>query len=204
MKKDKEYELKREKETKDAKKDMFLDVAPYLIIIFFIIIIRIFICTPVVVNGTSMVPTLHDGDVMLLYKLAKRVNGVKRFDIVVVKTDSGDLIKRVIGLPGDHLKYVVNKDENDYPTDAILYVNGKKIDEDFWNDKPGNSIYTCNMNSDICSEDGVTVKDGEYYVMGDNRENSKDSRMIGTISDKNVLGITRLIIFPFSRFGNVK
>ena len=197
MKKDKDKVSNEviEKNTKKAKKDMFEEYIPYLIIIFFVIIIRTFIATPVRVDGTSMNPTLKDGDVMLLYKLRLKTVGVNRFDIVVINTDEGKLIKRVIGLPGDKISYEVNDDEEN----GTLYINGEKVKEDFITDIA--KAQTCKYNSDICLDE-ITVPDGEYYVMGDNRGNSKDSRMIGTIEKEDIAGIASVVIWPINRFGS--
>ena len=71
-----------------------------------------------------MVPTLLDGDIMILDKIGYRINGLKRFDIVVIKYNNEKIIKRVIGLPGDYIKY----------KDNILYVNGKEIKEEYKRD----------------------------------------------------------------------
>ena len=187
------------KNTKKASKDLFLEYMPYLIIIFFVVIIRLFVATPVNVKGSSMSPTLQNGDTMILYKLTKNIRGIKRFDIVVIKTDSGDLIKRVIGLPGDKIKYEV-KYVNEEKT-GVLTINGEVVEEKFLT--TSKKIGTCETNWTICSEE-ITVPKGEYFVMGDNRDESKDSRMIGTIPFKDVKGTTELILFPFNRFGKVK
>lgn len=187
------------KNTKKASKDLFLEYMPYLIIIFFVVIIRLFVATPVNVKGSSMSPTLQNGDTMILYKLTKNIRGIKRFDIVVIKTDSGDLIKRVIGLPGDKIKYEV-KYVNEEKT-GVLTINGEVVEEKFLTTSKKNG--TCETNWTICSEE-ITVPKGEYFVMGDNRDDSKDSRMIGTIPFKDVKGTTELILFPFNRFGKVK
>lgn len=187
------------KNTKKASKDLFLEYMPYLIIIFFVVIIRLFIATPVNVKGSSMNPTLQNGDTMILYKLTKSIRGIKRFDIVVIKTDSGDLIKRVIGLPGDKIKYEV-KYVNEEKT-GVLTINGEVVEEKFLT--TSKKIGTCETNWTICSEE-ITVPEGEYFVMGDNRDDSKDSRMIGTIPLKDVKGTTDLILFPFNRIGKVK
>ena len=187
------------KNTKKASKDLFLEYMPYLIIIFFVVIIRLFVATPVNVKGSSMSPTLQNGDTMILYKLTKNIRGIKRFDIVVIKTDSGDLIKRVIGLPGDKIKYEV-KYVNEEKT-GVLTINGEVVEEKFLT--TSKKIGTCETNWTICSEE-ITVPEGEYFVMGDNRDDSKDSRMIGTITFKDVKGTTELILFPFNRFGKVK
>lgn len=205
-KKKKDIETKSSQEeilinTKKAHKDFLLEYAPYLIIIFFVVIIRIFVATPVKVNGSSMYPTLRDGDTMLLYKLTKNLRGIKRFDIVVVKTDSGKLIKRVIGLPGDKIRYNVETLDDETKI-GTLFINDKEVKEDFIT--PEVEADTCNGEWSICSESGVVIPEGEFYCMGDNRSNSKDSRMIGTIPKEEILGTTEIILFPFNRIGKAK
>lgn len=187
-----------EKNTKNAQKDMFMEYMPYLIIIFFVVVIRIFIATPVAVSGSSMYPTLHNKDIMILYKLRKKMKGIERFDIVVIKTDSGRLIKRVIALPGEKINYKIEEDEKGKQK-GILYINDKKVKEEFIFEDAKSK--TCDFITDICG-DGITVEEGSYYVMGDNRGNSRDSRMIGTIEEDSIVGITNLVIFPFNRMGN--
>lgn len=186
-----------EENTKRATRDMFLEYAPYLIIIAFVVIIRVFIATPIDVNGSSMNPTLKSNDIMILYKLTKKIRGIKRFDIVVIDTDSGKLIKRVIGLPGEKIKYETETDEDGVESSYLL-VNGKRIEEEFLPDTYKNA--TCMNEWTICNEE-IVIPEGEYYVMGDNRGDSKDSRMIGTVEYDKILGTTELTIFPFNRFG---
>jgi len=91
----------------------------YIVLIILIILIKAYIVTPVKVNGTSMIDTLHDSDIMILNKLTYRFNDIKRFDIVVIDDKEELIIKRVIGLPGEYIEYKNNK----------LYVNGKYIKE---------------------------------------------------------------------------
>lgn len=195
---------KREKEvennTKEAHKDFIMEYMPYVIIIVFIVIIRVFIATPIRVNGSSMYPTLKNNDLMVLYKLTKKTRGIKRFDIVVLDSDGSNLIKRVIGLPGDKISYKVikNKDEEYVGT---LYINGEKMKEEFIDEET--KTKTCNGKWDICNEE-LKIPKNNYYVMGDNRGNSTDSRILGTIDYKDIKGTTKLIIFPFNRFGTVK
>lgn len=166
---------------KKAVKDIFLDCLPYVIIILVVIIIRTYIATPIRVNGTSMDPTLMEGETMILNKIGVSFKGIKRFDIVVVKTDDDYLIKRVIALPGESIKY----------TDGKLYINEKVMKDP----------YSKSTTDDF---DVVNVKSNEYFVMGDNRAVSKDSRMIGTIKEKQIMGKTNIILFPFSKLGFVK
>lgn len=200
VKKDTKKDEVIKKETKKAQLDLFLGYMPYIIIILFVVIIRLFIATPVRVNGSSMSPTLKNGDTMILYKLTKKIRGIKRFDIVVVQTDSGKLIKRVIGLPGDKIEYKIEKDKEDNEI-GVLYINGKKTEETFLSDEA--KVNTCAEDWYICGEE-VTIPDGEYFVMGDNRINSKDSRMIGTVEDSDILGTTEIIIWPLGRIGKAE
>lgn len=187
------------KNTRKASFDIFLSYMPYIIIIVFICIIRFFVATPVSVNGSSMYPTLKNDDYMILYKLTKKMRGINRFDIVVINTDSGRIIKRVIGLPGEKIKYEIEKNDNGDEVGA-LYINGKKVKEDFIDDIAKRN--TCNDDWIICKGEYI-IPEGEYFVMGDNRVNSIDSRVIGTVKDKDIQGIARLRIFPFNKFGNV-
>lgn len=159
----------------------------YLIIIILVILLKIFVITPIRVNGTSMNPTLEEGDIMLLNKLSR--NSIKRFDIVVIDHNDDDIIKRVIGLPGDKIEYKDNK----------LYVNGKKVKENFTKNKDEKlNDYS------IESLEHKTVPKNYYFVVGDNRPNSLDSRMIGFIHKDKIRGKASFIIFPFSRFGSKK
>ena len=182
--------------TKKAERETLKEILPYIIIIICVIIIRTFIATPVDVNGDSMNPTLNNGDIMLLYKLRLKTVGINRFDIVVIRTDDGKLIKRVIGLPGETVRYEIDETNQK----GILYINEKIVEENFSND--AHLVQTCKFVSDLCGE-GITVPEDEYFVMGDNRGNSKDSRMLGTIEKEDIQGITSIVLFPFNRFGNV-
>ncbi len=155
------------------------ELLPYIIIIIVVIIIRTFIFTPVVVNGPSMMDTLHNGDVMILDKIGMKLGGIKRFDIVVIQTGKTKIIKRVIGLSGETISYKNNK----------LYINGKEVSD--------------NHSNEITYDfEEVKIPDGEYYVLGDNRTDSVDSRILGTIPKNEILGHATFIIYPFNRFGS--
>ena len=90
-------------------KKVIKEIYPYLIILIVVIFIKSLIIAPVQVNGDSMDNTLKDGDIMLLNKIGYKLNGVERFDIVVINYENNYLIKRVIGLPGDNIKFIDNK-----------------------------------------------------------------------------------------------
>ena len=158
------------------------ELIPYIIILIVVVIIRTFIVTPVRVDGHSMDPTLKDGEILLLKKYDKSYN---RFDIVVIDYKGSKLIKRVIGLPGEHIRY-----END-----ALYVNGTKVEEDF--------IDTTTSYFDIKNMNYEIIPNNYYFVVGDNRNNSTDSRSIGMIHKNDILGIADFVLFPFTSFGKV-
>ena len=145
-----------------------------------------------------MQPTLDDSDYVLLYKLKMRNKGLSRFDIVVINNQEGTIIKRVIGLPGETLKYEVYE-ENGNLVNA-LYIDGKKVEENFVADE--NKNHTCSYPNKLCSE-GVTLGEDEYFVMGDNRAVSNDSRVFGAVNKKEIKGIAEIRLFPFSRFGKI-
>ena len=165
-------------------KDKVKVLLPYIIIILVVLFIKAFIVTPIKVNGESMYPTLEEGDIMILNKTAYYFNKPERFDIVVVNMPDEYLIKRVIGLPGEHIEYKNN----------TLYVDGKKVKENF---KHG---VTANFNIEELGSDTIPLN--TYLVLGDNRENSLDSRELGFIREDQLLGRTSLIILPFDRIGN--
>ena len=166
-----------------------IEILVYVLIIVFVILIKIFVVTPVVVRGQSMYKTLHNKDVMILNKLSYKFNDIKRFDIVVIKLPNELIIKRIIGLPGDKIEYKNNK----------LYVNGKRVKENF--DKIDDTTLEDYNTEDLGS---ITVPKGYYFVLGDNRKNSADSRVIGFIKEKSIQGKASYTIFPFTRFGKKK
>ena len=149
---------------------------PYIAIIIFIIIIRMYIITPVRVDGTSMHQTLNDVDILLLYKMAK----YDRFDIVVLNEEYDDeiIIKRIIGLPGETIEI----------RDGEIYIDEVLMPED----------YGYGETSDY---DKVTLEDDEYFILGDNRLISKDSRYFGPVKKNDLMGEAVFRLWPFSGFG---
>ena len=177
-------ELETPKKTAKQKVSSVLNATlPYIIIVIVVALIRTFIITPVQVEGMSMYSTLDDKEILLLKKYDKSYD---RFDVVVFNYNNTKLIKRVVGLPGDTVEY---KDNN-------LYINGKYIKEEFL--KNNQETYDFSL-EDLGYE---TLPDGYYFVMGDNRTNSTDSRVIGLVSAEDIEGTTNFVIFPLNKFGN--
>lgn len=161
-----------------VKKNYIKEFLPYFIVILVVIFIKIFVFSPIRVNGASMNPTLNDKDIMILDEISYRFSEIERFNIVVVKEENEYLIKRIIGLPGEKIEYKDNK----------LYIDGKYVKEDF------KHMETMDFS--------ITLGEDEYFIMGDNRTNSTDSRIFGPISRDEIIGKTSLTILPISRFGN--
>ncbi len=159
------------------------DISSYIIIVLIVVLIRTFIITPVKVNGSSMLPTLYNNDILLLYKNKSNIN---RFDVVVLEYNGERLVKRVVGLPGEKLKYENNK----------LYIDDELIKEEF------TKAITENFN--IESFGYETIPENSYIVLGDNRQSSRDSRYFGEINIEDVIGKTKYRIFPFNKLGIVK
>jgi len=152
-------------------------------------VIRFFLFTPIVVDGLSMMPTLQDGDRMIVNKMNYKLTSPDRFDVVVFHApENKDYIKRVIGLPGDTIYYIEDQ----------LFINDIPIDEPFlkgYKDQLAGGILTGDFTLEQLTGK-ATVPQGELFVMGDNRRFSKDSRHIGTIDISEVVGDTSLVFWP--------
>lgn len=162
------------------------DIIECVVIIIAVLLFRKFMFSPIRVTGDSMVPTLRDGDIMILNKIGYSIKGLNRFDIVVINNDNEKIIKRIIGLPGEHVEYSDNK----------LYINNKLVEEPYERKT---------MEDFVLEELGENkIPEDKYLVLGDNRPISKDSRSIGLIDKKEIDGYTSIVIFPFKRIRNAK
>lgn len=142
-----------------------------------------------VVNGVSMQPTLSDGDNLIVDKLSYRFRDPDRFDIIVFPQGDGRyFIKRIIGLPGENVRI----DE-----DGSIYIDGEKLSESY-----GKKV----IQDPGLAKDGIELGADEYFVLGDNRNDSMDSRMaeVGPIVGERIMGRAWLRIYPFDEIGFLK
>ena len=166
-------------------KRIIKEIIPYIIVIVVAVLIRTFIASPVRVDGSSMDSTLKNGDILILNKLDKSYD---RFDIVVIDIGDTKIVKRIIGLPGESIEYKGDK----------LYINNQEIDTmDF--------EYTGDFSLEKIYGYVILPKD-YYFVMGDNRDGSSDSRdpRIGLIKKSQIKGVAKFRIWPLNKIGSIK
>lgn len=188
---------------------------PFILFVLVLGLSGLFLWQPVKVDGHSMDPTLADGERLIVLDHTK----INRFDIVVAKeTEDGqtkEIVKRVIGMPGDTITY----------NDDTLYINGKEVDEKYldeykqaFDDDQLQDIYAYNSlfqelaekadafttDSDGNTEFTVKVPKGEYYLMGDDRIVSKDSREVGTFPKSSIVGEVKFRFWPLSKIGFIE
>lgn len=180
----------------EKKKDTLREVLEWVRFTIVVVLVGLLLTNYVIqrntVQGDSMFPTLLDGDELLVEKVSRYFGAIHRGDIITVNTKGVDaispnnVIKRVVGLPGEEVEI----------KDGKVYINGKQLDEPYLK---ANVI----TNGDIRHPENLRLKLGEneYYCLGDNRPNSKDSRVFGPIPRQNILGHSVVRIYPFDRFG---
>jgi len=162
------------------------------------LIVKAFLFQAFYIPSDSMVPTLQTHDRVIVNKLSYKLHPVHRGDIVVFKTPKGpdgkpidptikDLIKRVIGLPGETVSEQGGK----------VYINGKPLQESYL---PAGTVTDCAHFIAECFPKGPLPAD-EYWVMGDNRQGSRDSRFFGPITKSEIVGRAFLRVWPISRIG---
>lgn len=172
------------KNKKSVRQEFFSLVRFTLVTLAIIIPIRIFIAQPFVVNGDSMYPSLENGDYLIVDEITYKTQDIQRGDVVVFRFPNSDqkrfLIKRVIGLPGEMVaisgdKVTITKEDG-----SII-----QIKEDY-------------INAGFSSYGTWDLDDEEYFVMGDNRGASSDSRSWGVLDKKYIVGKTFFRLFPLS------
>ena len=206
MKKAKKSELRyNEDDERTLLEDILGFVKVFVVSAIVILLFVNFVAHPVRVDGRSMYPTLKDGEFGFTNVGGALLNSVERGDIVVVTMEENGQkthwVKRIIGLPGDTISCV-----ND-----IVFINGKVLDETkyidpdyrqslidkfgYFNKVPNED------NTDVQDFEEVTLGDDEYYVMGDNRPYSKDSRYVGPVKKSQIFAKKMLVLLPISDIG---
>ena len=177
---------------KSKKKEIISWIKTIGITIGIALIVRGILFTPSLVQGESMMPTLENNERVLVNKIGYNIQGLNHFDIIVFHGKEGyDLVKRVIGLPGDTIEY-----KND-----VLYVNGKAVDEPYlaeYKEQVGKGKLT----PDFTLEQKTgkeKVPEGQVFVLGDNRQVSKDSRMFGFVSEDQIVGKGEVVFWPLQQ-----
>ena len=176
------------------KNELYSWVKSIIFALLLVMICRHFIFSPIAVKGESMLPTLEDKDKIVISK----VSSVERFDIVVLQAPDENVyyVKRVIGIPGDSVQV----------KDDILFINGKAYKETYVN-KDINTILYNKVTADFKLQDYTsekTVPEGSYFVLGDNRWKSKDSREFGFISARSIIGVVKFQYYPLQDLGMPK
>ena len=206
MKKSKKNELRyNEDDERTLLEDILGFIKVFVVSAIVILLFVNFVAHPVRVDGRSMYPTLKDGEFGFTNVGGVLLNGVERGDIVAVTMEEEGQkthwVKRVIGLPGDTVSCV-----ND-----VVYINGKVLDETKYIDpdyrqslvdKFGyfNKVPNAD-NTNVVDFEEVKLKDDEYYVMGDNRPYSKDSRYVGPVKKSQIFAKKMLVLLPISDIG---
>ena len=181
---------------KKDKYDILYSILDFLrmILVAFIILMLVFtfVLRKNTVVGSSMYPTLEDGEHVIVNVAASYLTDIERFDVVVVHSpDNKDLwVKRVIGLPGETISY----------QDGILYVDNKEIEEPFLDKKYSEQVVKQQQLKTFTQDMApVTLKDNEYFLMGDNRNNSMDSRSVGPFTRDKIIAKGMLIYSPMDK-----
>ena len=174
------------------KKSVLLEYGIYLFLLVFVLYIAPnYLLEKVAVDGTSMESTLHDSEHVLIEKVSRYFDGPERFDIVVFTKNHGNYdktyIKRVIGLPGDTVQII----------GSTIYINGEVLEENYGKDP---------ISFSGTASEAIRLEEDEYFVLGDNRTVSVDSRdaKVGAVKKEELDGVVVLRVSPWASFGTVE
>lgn len=180
--------------TKQNKKKQFRTAAEFILLIGFVFLLRHFVFNPVEVSGTSMEPNYQDADRLWQTTFI----APDRFDVITFKSprNGKSIVKRVIGLPGDTIRY-----ENDQ-----LYINDIAYEEPYLDEfKEAKKTDLLTDNFTFASLQPVvtskTVPDESYFVLGDNRQKTDDSRYFGFVNKEDITGVVFFRFFPLEKIG---
>lgn len=176
---------KKEEKKKTVGQEILSWILTFAVAIALALVIRTFIFEPVRVDGHSMDYTLADNEYMIVTKYDYLLGEPERFDVIIChypERGRTNFVKRLVGMPGDTVSML----------NGTLYVNGEAIDEPYITNKANYNMQA------------YTLKDDEYFVLGDNRSSSNDSHIIGPISREQIKGHVRCVAFPFKNARTVK
>jgi signal peptidase I len=162
-----------------------------VVILAVLVMVYLFIMSPQEINGASMEPNFHNAEYILTNKVLYKFREPKRGDVVIFKSPKNkevDYIKRIIGLPGETVKLQNN----------TFYVNGQKVEEPYL---PADIVVF--GGSFLREGEEIVVPPGQYFVAGDNRPHSSDSREFGTIAKEDFIGAAFLRYWPISQMGTL-
>ncbi len=154
-------------------------------------LIRTFLFQPFVVEGNSMEPNMHSNQYLIVDKLSYRLKNPQRGEVVVFAAPDiagVDYIKRIIGLPGETVKITGDK----------IYIDNKSVDEKYLPDD-----YHTYITNDKDTTLETKLGPNEYFMMGDNRQHSHDSRSVGSVNKKEIVGRAWLSLYPFNSIGKI-
>ena len=191
----KQEEKEERKNRRNTQRSVLVEVLYNSLFLLIVLLITLFLVKYVgqrtTVSGSSMEPMIHDGDNLIVDKVSYRFHDPERFDIIVFPFEYQEdtyYIKRIIGLPGE----TVRIDE-----EGVIYINGEILDEDY--------------GAEVIRDPGIAYQEitlgaNQYFVLGDNRNNSSDSRnpAVGLIDRSRIIGRAWLRIYPFDSFGWIK
>lgn len=182
------------KETSVKKPSILKNIVEWILYLAFVALACYFIINFVgqrtEVQGESMEPSLQNGDNLIVDKISYRFKEPKRYDVIVFPYSQQDkvfYIKRIIGLPGETIQII----------DGYVYIDGKLLEDE----KYGKEV----MNDPGIAENAITLSSEEYFVLGDNRNHSRDSRSpsVGVLTYDDLIGKAWIRIYPFDKIGVV-
>lgn len=174
-----------------TKKNVWRILRTIVVAVILALLFRSYLFASYVVDGKSMEPTLYDGNLLMVNKMAYNIHDINRFDVIVFHAnEEEDYVKRVIGIPGDTIEY-----KND-----TLYINGEATEEEYLqtfkeeSEKPLTEDFTLEEVTDEAK-----VPEGKLFVLGDNRQDSLDSRYFGFVPIESVVGKVDVRYWPVSQ-----
>ena len=181
---------KEEKPKKSLKQEIISWVVTLATAIVLALVIRTFIFEPIRVDGSSMADTLHNGEITFAFKTGYLFNDPQRQDVVICRYPNRKeyFVKRVMGIPGDTIAIL----------GTTVYINGQPVEEPY---------LTAQRNRFDHTMLPITLGENEYFVMGDNRDNSNDSRnlsKVGPIARDMIVGHVKCVLFPFDAIRGVE